>query len=50
MYIQINEEKIKIDFNSGITVSVDGPDTSIMLKLMNFKKIMMLLFKLKVII
>lgn len=38
MYIQINEEKIKIDFNSGITVSVDGPDTSYYVEINEFQK------------
>ena len=36
MYIQINEEKIKLDFNSGITVSVDGPDTSYYVEINEF--------------
>lgn len=27
MYIQLNSEKIKLDFNEGIRCSIDGPDT-----------------------
>ena len=37
MYIQINEEKIKLDFNSGITVYVDGPDTSYYVEINEFQ-------------
>lgn len=38
MYIQINEEKIKIDFNSGITVSISGPDDFYYVEVNEFQK------------
>jgi len=38
MYIQINDEKIKIDFNSGITVSISGPDDFYYVEVNEFQK------------
>jgi hypothetical protein len=38
MYIQINQEKIKIDFNSGITVSISGPDDFYYVEVNEFQK------------
>lgn len=38
MFIQINNEKIKLDFNSGIKVFVDGPEKYYLVEVNEFKK------------
>lgn len=38
MFFQINKEKITIDFNSGITVSINGPDEFYYVEVNEFQK------------